>query len=54
MHAHPYMFTIGCGLLGFMLPEILKAFARRPLVIPTAMNLWSMVGSGLVAAAFAF
>jgi hypothetical protein len=51
---HPYMFTIGCGILGFFIPEFFKALSRRHIVVPLSMNLCTMVGAGLVAASFVF
>ena len=45
---HPYMMICGVALLGFMLPEVLVAFGK--VNVPTAMNIFSAIGSALICA----
>lgn len=46
----PWMFITGCSMIGYLLPEILAAWIKRP--VPLAMNIFAATACGLIAASF--
>lgn len=46
---HPNLFVAGACVLGYLFPEFLLLFSKRPINIPQAQNVLCAVAFGLMA-----
>lgn len=46
----PWMFSIGCTIIGWMAPELFAAILKKP--IPMAMNVMGAIAGYLIATSF--
>ena len=54
MHTHPYLFTAGMAIIGFVFPEWLGILVKGNVRIPMGQNLICALAFGLIAYVFAF